>query len=69
MAGAAKIPGSSRDGDIDTRSTDASGPQADEVVSHAERVKADTTTQKDGTRPRGKARDERSGALKDQTAR
>jgi hypothetical protein len=55
-------PGSSRKGDIDTRSTDAHGKQADEVKSHAERAKERPA--KDGAPD-----DETSGAMKDQTAR
>ncbi|MBR0655260.1 hypothetical protein [Plastoroseomonas arctica] len=52
-------PGSSRKGDIDTRSTDANGKQADEVETHAERAgkKPDGAKKPDG---------ETSGALKDQ---
>ncbi|RVT97880.1 hypothetical protein EOD42_08810 [Rhodovarius crocodyli] len=55
-------PGSSKKGDIDTRSTDAHGKQADEVESHAERAKRNQ-------RPKAKPDGETAGALKDQTAR
>lgn len=53
------VPGSSRKGPIDTRSTDANGKQADEVESHAERAAKKPA---DPQRPTGEA----SGALKDQ---
>lgn len=55
------IPGSAKKEDIDLRSTDAGGRQADEVESHAERARK----QPDGRRQTGEAR----GALKDQTGR
>ena len=59
-----KVPGSSRDGPIDTRSTDAHGKQADEVKSHAERAAEKPKTE--GPTPKsGEVR----GALKDETAR
>lgn len=56
------IPGSAKKGNIDLRSTDAHGRQADEVESHAERAKTkgDGETHRDG---------ETSGAFHDQTAR
>ncbi|MBR0653281.1 hypothetical protein GXW78_26750 [Roseomonas terrae] len=57
-----KIPGSSRDGAIDARSGNASGKQADEVRSHAERAQED----KPAT---GRGKGEVPGALKDQTER
>lgn len=55
-------PGSSKKGDIDTRSSDANGKQADEVKSHAERAQEKPAK---GPREAGEA----AGALKDQTAR
>jgi len=59
-----KVPGSSRHGPIDTRSTDAHGKQADEVKSHAERA-----AEKPDAQGPDRKRDEVSGALKDETAR
>ena len=61
------VPGSSRKGPIDTRSTDADGQQADEVTTHAERAdrKRADTPNPDATRKRG----ETPGAFKDETAR
>ncbi|MES2713281.1 MAG: hypothetical protein V4653_17010 [Pseudomonadota bacterium] len=56
------VPGSARKGDIDMRSTDADGKQADEVQSHAERAKKQPA---DGDKPR----DETKGAFKDQVGR
>jgi len=56
-------PGGSRKGDIDTRSTDVNGQQADEVESHAER--ANRKKPADGSHPDGEA----SGAFKDQVGR
>ncbi|TCH96621.1 hypothetical protein EJV46_18715 [Roseococcus sp. SYP-B2431] len=53
------IPGSSKKGDIDTRSTDANGKQADEVKPHSERA-GETPSKKS---PR---QGEVGGALKDQ---
>ena len=53
------VPGSSRQGAIDTRSTDANGKQADEVESHADRAGKKPA---DERKPDGEA----SGALKDQ---
>ncbi|WP_424810999.1 hypothetical protein [Roseococcus sp. YIM B11640] len=55
-------PGSSKKGDIDTRSTDAYGKQADEVKSHAERAR-----EKPAKKPSEAG--EAAGALKDETAR
>ena len=57
------VPGSSRKGSIDARSSDAAGRQADEVTTHAQRAKAKPD------RPTGRKRDETAGALKDETAR
>lgn len=56
------VPGSSRRGNIDTRSTDANGQQADEVKSHAERAK------EKGAETSSRA-GEVAGAMKDQTGR
>jgi hypothetical protein len=56
------VPGSARKGDIDVRSTDARGKQADEVESHAERAKEEGSG---AERPKGEA----EGAMKDQTGR
>lgn len=56
------VPGSAKRGNIDTRSTDASGQQADEVKSHAERAK------EKGPEKSNRA-GEAAGALKDETAR
>lgn len=53
------VPGSSRQGDIDTRSSDANGKQADEVESHAERASKKPA---DARKPDG----ETSGAFRDQ---
>ncbi|MBS7810299.1 hypothetical protein [Roseococcus pinisoli] len=55
-------PGSSKKGDIDLRSSDAQGKQADEVKSHAEKA-SDKPAEKS---PRA---GETAGALKDQTGR
>ncbi len=57
------VPGSSRKGPIDARSTDANGRQADEVTPHAARANA-----KKNPRARRK-RDETQGAFRDETAR
>ncbi|MBR0664426.1 hypothetical protein GXW71_08670 [Roseomonas hellenica] len=56
------IPGSAKKDNIDLRSTDAHGRQADEVESHTERAKkkVEGETHRAG---------ETSGAFKDQTAR
>lgn len=56
------VPGSSRRGNIDTRSTDARGKQADEVKSHAERAKGKPAEKSNRA-------GEAAGALKDETAR
>ena len=63
MAGHRKVPGSARDGSIDTRSSDAGGKQADEVKSHADRA-AETPPRKPIPRD-----GEVSGALRDRTER
>ena len=59
-----KVPGSSRHGEIDTRSSDAKGKQADEVTPHAERA-----AQRPPDTPAPKEKGEAPGALRDQTAR
>lgn len=59
-----KVPGSARDGGIDTRSTDAGGRQADEVKSHAERAAEAPPPRKPAPRD-----GEVSGALRDRTER
>jgi hypothetical protein len=56
------VPGSSKRGKIDTRSTDAHGQQADEVKSHAERAKEKGPEKSSRT-------GEVAGAMKDETAR
>jgi hypothetical protein len=56
------VPGSSRVGNMDTRSTDVGGKQADEVASHAERAQKKPSTKAESE----PARDEAAGAMKDQ---
>lgn len=56
------VPGSSKRGKIDTRSTDAYGQQADEVKPHAERAKEKPAEKSNRA-------GEVAGALKDETAR
>lgn len=61
-AGKSPVPGSAKKEDIDLRSTDARGRQADDVESHAERAGKKGA----GTgHPSGEA----DGAMKDQTGR
>ena len=55
-------PGSAKKGDIDLRSSDVSGKQADEVKSHSDRA-SDKGPNKPG------ASGETAGALKDQSSR
>jgi hypothetical protein len=66
MTAQRKVPGSSRDGGIDSRSTDASGKQADQVKSHATLANEDRRRASDSD---AKDQGERAGAMKDRTAR
>lgn len=59
MADEKPVPGSSKKGDIDLRSTDANGKQADDVKSHAE-----IAGEKPAAKPAKSG--EVGGALKDQ---
>jgi hypothetical protein len=56
------VPGSARVGNMDTRSTDVGGKQADEVESHSERA-GKKPSDKEKSEP---VRDEAAGAMKDQ---